>query len=96
MSYDITPLEVCERLIGSIEGVSVAAGLGPKAAYSWRYKTKVRSAGDLPSGRVQRKLLTYAAKNNIPLTTSHLILGADSAEIDALVATKAAELVAAE
>ena len=87
MSYDLTPIEVCERLIGSIERVSVVCGLGPKAAYNWRHPTKMRAAGDLPSGRIQRKLLTYADANAIPLTPEHLIFGADSAEIDQLVAS---------
>jgi len=85
MSYYLTPVDVCERLFGGIEQVSEVCGLGPKAGYNWRRPSKMREAGDLPSGRIQRKLLAYAAANNIPLTPEHLIFGADSARIDQLV-----------
>ena len=93
MRHDLTPLEVCERLIGPPSAIAAAVGYTEKAPYLWRKESDVRDAGDLPSVRIMRKLLTHAAARGIPLTAEHLIWGADAAEIEALLspAREAAE-----
>lgn len=86
MSNDLTPMQVCERLIGKPEAISLAAGLQPKAAYGWRRDSDGRDAGDIPSARHMRRLLDHARAHGIPLTAEHLIYGATAAEIDGLLA----------
>lgn len=86
MGKHLTPLAVLERLIGPPESIAQAAGLHPKSAFPWRRPSSLREAGDLPSIRVARRLLAYAAARQIPLTAEHLIWGATEAEINALLA----------
>lgn len=83
MRAHLTPIEVCEALIGPIETVAVAAGLNRKAAYRWRAPSQYRDAGDIPL-RAARRLLTHAAAHGIPLTEAHLIWGAPRHEIERL------------
>lgn len=90
MSSNLTPLEVCERLIGTVEDVARAAGLGAKAGYGWRRASEWREAGDVPSARVMRQLLSHARLHGIPLTPEHLIFGASEAELAALMPEKVA------
>lgn len=90
MSSNLTPLQVCERLIGGAERLGGIAGLNDKVAYNWRHPTKWRDAGDLPSARIMRSLLAHAAARGIPLTAEMLIWGASAAEIDALLASRQA------
>ena len=85
MTYNLTPMQVCERLIGKPEAIGLAAGLGEKAAYHWRNSRKGRAAGDLPAASVMRALLVHAAARGIPLTADHLIWGASEDELAALV-----------
>lgn len=85
MSKHLTPLAVLERLIGPPEVIAKAAGLHVKSAFPWRRPSSMREAGDLPSFRIARRLLAYAAARQIPLTAEHLIWGAPEAEIAALV-----------
>ena len=96
MSRRLTPLEVCERLIGLPDVLGPIAGRDVKSPYHWRNATKKRDAGDLPSTIIQRLFLDYAEANNIPLTAEHLIFGADSDEIDQLVDRMSKPLAAAE
>lgn len=86
MSNHLTPLEVCERLIGKPETVAEAAGLHRKSAFPWRRASKWREPGDLPSAKVMRDLLTHSAANRLGLTAEHLIWGAAEAEIDEILA----------
>lgn len=98
MSNHLTPLEVCEALIGPLPEIEVITGNRPKAAYAWRRDAQSRQAGDMPP-RVNRKLLAYARRNNKPLTADHLIFGARRDAIDDLVQKMkrdGADLVAAE
>ncbi len=88
MSNHLTPLEVCERLIGKPETVAEASGLHRKSAFPWRHASKWREAGDLPSAKVQRALLTHSAARNLGLTAEHLIWGATEAEIEAILAER--------
>ena len=88
MSKHLTPLEVCERLIGKPETVAEASGLHKKSAFPWRHASKWREAGDLPSAKVQRALLAHSAARNLGLTADHLIWGAPAAEIDAILSER--------
>lgn len=86
MTHDLTPMQVCERLIGRPEVIARAIGYQEKAPYHWRRARSGRAAGDLPSTLVMRALLAYAAAKGIPLTADDLIWGADAADIDARLA----------
>jgi hypothetical protein len=88
MSNHLTPLEVCERLIGKPEAVAEASGLHKKSAFPWRYASKWREAGDLPSAKVMRQLLDHSATHRLGLTAHHLIWGADEAEVAAILAQR--------
>jgi len=84
MSYQLTPLEVCERLIGPPPRLSEICGLHPKTVFQWRHATKRHAAGDIRFCSNQRALLKYARANDIPLHASWLITGASSGVIDAI------------
>lgn len=79
----LTPLQVCERMFDGIEATSIAADCAPKSAFGWRWESKNRDAGDIPSARHMRALLAHARTIGRPLTAQDLIYGADSADIDA-------------
>lgn len=83
MSDHLTPLEVCERLIG-IGSIAEVLGYDRSAPFGWRHPSSSRDAGDFPSARIQRRLLAYAVARQIPLTAEHLIWGASADEIEAL------------
>jgi hypothetical protein len=89
MQQNLTPLEVCEALIGPPERLSVIIGYNSKAAYNWRHPTGRRPAGDLPSTKIMRSLLDHAKARGIPLTAEHLIWGATAEEVDKLACTPA-------
>lgn len=91
MSNDLTPLEVCERLIGKPEEVAEASGLHRKSAFPWRRASKWRMAGDLPSAKVMRSLLTHSTAHRLGLRAEHLIWGADEAEIEAILAERGSQ-----
>ena len=88
MPHDLTPLEVCEHLIGAIEAVGPAIGLSAKAAYNWRHPSSSRAAGDLPSASVMRRLLAYSDQHGLGLTADHLVRGATFAEVDAILSRR--------
>lgn len=96
MSNHLTPMAICERLIGPPERLAGVVGTGAKAPYQWRRASDNRDAGDLPSPRHMRALLAFAAARGIPLTAEHLIWGGDAAEIEALAADAAAAREAAQ
>lgn len=89
MSNYLTPLEVCERLIGKPETVAEASGLHKKSAFPWRHASKWRDAGDLPSAKIMRALLTHSDDHALGLTARHLIWGAPEAEIAEILAARA-------
>lgn len=95
MSDHLTPLDVCAALIGPLSELERIAGYQPKAAYAWRRSSTTRPGGDLPS-KVQRALLAHAEARGIPLTAEHLVRGASRAEIDAILASRAEPMRAAE
>lgn len=86
MSEHLTPLEVCERMIGPLERIGSICGIHPKAPYLWRRASVGRRGGDFPHATHMRALLAHASANGIPLTADHLIWGASAAEIEALLA----------
>lgn len=90
----LTPVEVCERLIGPLPELERIGGYKPKAGYGWLRSSKERAPGDFPSVRLMRTLLAHARQHGIPLTAEHLIWGADAAEIEALLAAQAQPLAA--
>ncbi|WP_226778993.1 hypothetical protein [Oceaniglobus trochenteri] len=86
MSSHLTPLEVCEFLIGPLPQLGLIAGRNDKAAYAWRRGSEWRAPGDMPPS-VNRALLAHAEKHGIPLKARDLIFGADRAKVAARLAT---------
>lgn len=89
MAHDVTPLEVCERLIGKPELLAGLFGYeSDKAPYNWRHATSTRDAGDIPSARLMRALLAHSDAHALGLTAAHLILGASEAEVQAILSAR--------
>lgn len=88
MSEQLTPLEVCERLIGPLPELERICGLRPKALYIWRRPAQGREAGDIVSARYQRALLDWSERHGLGLTARHLVYGASAAELDAILAQR--------
>ncbi|WP_226783165.1 hypothetical protein [Oceaniglobus trochenteri] len=88
MTCHLTPLEVAQALFGHIEDVAEAAQYDRKSGYPWRHAAKGRAAGDFPSAIVMRRLLDYSNEHGLGLTADHLIYGAESAEIEAILASR--------
>lgn len=88
MSRDLTPLEVCERLIGPIEQLGRIIGNGDKALYMWRRPSKFHAPGDIRSARHMRALLAHSDRLGLGLTPLHLIEGADAVEVEAILALR--------
>lgn len=87
----LTPMQVCEKLIGPPEVLGPAIGYGMKAAYHWRRERDGRRPGDMPSAEVMRLLLTHSAARQLGLTAEHLIWGADEAEIQGILAERGSQ-----
>ncbi len=94
MSNNLTPLAVCERLIGPYPVIAAICGYKAKSPYVWLRPSKGRAAGDFPSSRIIRQILAYAAARSIPLTAEDLIWGADADELAARLATPPARFAA--
>jgi len=90
MTQHLTPLAVCECLLGTSEDVALALGYDCKSAYPWRHASKTRDAGDFPSARLMRRLLDHSDARGLGLKAEHLVRGASRAEIDAILALRAA------
>lgn len=88
MSHNLTPMQVCERIIGKPGEIGRAIGYNEKAAFHWRHERAGRDAGDLPSARVMRALLAHSDANNLGLTAEHLIFGATATEVDLILAAR--------
>lgn len=89
MGKHITPTEVCERLVGPIEELAAICRMHRKGAYQWRGASKLRDAGDILPKHM-RALLAHSDAHGLGLTADHLIRGATEAEIDAILAARAA------
>ncbi len=87
MSSYLTPLEVCERLIGGTTVLAGICGLGPKGPIFWRRQSERREAGDILSIHA-RKLLSHARRHRLGLTAEHLLYGAPEAEVQAILAAR--------
>jgi hypothetical protein len=90
MGKHLTPLEVAEVLVGSVEDVGEIVGLHRKSPYVWRRASSERDAGDLPSAPVMRRLLAWSDAHGLGLTAEHLIRGASETEIAAILAARSA------
>ena len=90
MSKHLTPLAVCEALIGPPQALGPLIGFNRATAFRWRHASKWRQAGDLPGAPVMRAILAYARANDIPLKPEWLIEGAPADEIEAAVAVRVA------
>lgn len=88
MSSHLTPLEVCERLFGSIEAVAGVVGYHPKSAYAWRFGSSSREGGDIPSFKVARKLLEVSEQQSLGLSAWHILRGAPEEQIDEILRTR--------
>lgn len=80
MDHDLTPVQVCEKLIGPPQTLSKIAKMTSKTAYNWRHPSNNRDAGDMPP-RANRALLAYSDAHGLGLTADHLINGASVAEV---------------
>lgn len=89
MDSNLTPLEVCERLIAPLKSLGQFCGLGQKAPYSWRFPSEQRRAGDIPPLHA-RALLAHSVAHGLGLTADHLIWGAPEDAIAAILAARAA------
>jgi hypothetical protein len=90
MRDNLTPFEVCERLIGPPPVLAEVIGYDRTATYGYRYPAKGRDAGDFPSARIMRALLAHSQAHGLGLTAEHLITGATEAEIEAVLAARVA------
>jgi hypothetical protein len=82
MTKHLTPLEVCIYMIGPEPELGRICELNPTSPYSWRTARRWRDGGDLPSSRIQRRLLAHAKAKGIPLNPEWLIWGASSAQVE--------------
>ncbi len=95
MSEHLQPAQIVEMLIGRPEVTGPIVGMSGKAGYRWRHASAIRDDGDMPSARVMRSLLTYAAANDIPLKAEHLIWGAPASEVEEIMQQMAARKIEA-
>lgn len=89
MRQDLTPLQVCTRLLGAYPALARVVGYGEKAPYLWEKPASNREAGDLPSARIMRALLDHSDRHGLGLTAEHLIWGASEAEVAAILQARA-------
>lgn len=82
----LSPMAICEQIIGSPEVIANITKTASKSPYGWRGNSMNRDAGDIPSARHMRALLAYAATRGLPLTAEDLIWGAPADEIEARLA----------
>lgn len=79
----LTPLDVVECLVAEMRQLGRIVGTHPKSPYGWRRGSSWRDDGDMPPP-VNRRVLAYAARHDLPLTAEHLIWGGEWSEIEAL------------
>ncbi|MCB1349827.1 MAG: hypothetical protein KDK11_14760 [Maritimibacter sp.] len=76
----LTPLAVCERLIGPKPELERIAGYRPKAAYGWERSARTRAGGGLPP-RAQQAILKHIREQRLPIPADWLIEGATLKEV---------------
>lgn len=84
MSKHLTPTEVAVALLGNIATVAEATNLNEKTIYNWHRPAASRDAGDIPSARQMRHLMSYSTKRKLGLKPEHLIAGAPQTEITSI------------
>lgn len=89
MSSNLTPLDVCKRLIGREPELAAICEVLPQTPFAWTRSAAWRDAGDVPSTRYQRRLLAHSDKHGLGLTARHLIEGASEDEVAAILAARA-------
>lgn len=95
MGKHLTPMQVCERLIGKPEQIAAVTDLHPKSPFHWRNARSGRDAGDMPSVGIIRRLLTHSAAHGLGLTADHLIWGAGEEAVAEILAARRVKAVAA-
>ncbi|MEX0306048.1 MAG: hypothetical protein AB3N12_01565 [Ruegeria sp.] len=95
MSDNLTPLEVCEKLIAPRKSLGALIGYKEKAAYSWAKPSKYRLAGDLPV-HAQRQILVEFRRRGLNADPAWLIEGAKRSDIEKFLNSLAADKMAAE
>lgn len=94
MSSYLTPLEVCQKLIGPLDRLAHIAGVTAKSPYHWKRPSKTRAAGHLPPN-VLVAMLAHVEGRRLPVTARDLVLGMSEDEmeqrISALQMSQAAE-----
>lgn len=88
-SAHLTPMAICERVIGTPEEIATIIQCAPKSPYGWRWGSLNRDAGDIPSARHMRALLAHAAARRLPLTAEDLIFGCKAEDLEARLAAAA-------
>lgn len=88
MKQELTPLEVCTRLIGPLGVLAEVIGYGQTAPYLWERASRSRLAGHFPSTLIMQRLLAHSATHRLGLTAEHLIWGASEGEIAAVLAAR--------
>ena len=79
----LSPMAVCERVIGTPEQIAAITRCAAKSPYGWRGASLNRDAGDIPSARHMRALLAHAAARRLPLTAEDLIFGCAAEDLEA-------------
>lgn len=95
MSDHLTPLQVCEAVIGPLPVLERIAGKRPKAGYAWRREAHNRRSGDLTPDAM-RRIWRHVERNKLPIKPEWLIAGAPRSEVDAVRIFTTAPQVAAQ
>ncbi len=90
MTDHLTPYDVIETLIGRAETIGPICGFDEKTPYRWRFGSKARAAGDIPSAPIMRKLKAHSDAHDLGLTYAHLVEGASRHEVDEILARREA------
>ena len=96
MSSHLPPFVVVLELIGRPEEIGPICGLHRKTPYAWRFGSSAHDPDDVPSARYMRALLRHSDAHGLGLRPEHLIFGAEAAEIEAILAARASDQVAAQ
>ena len=91
MAEHLTPLRVAIALIGPVALIAEICGLDESTPHMWKRGSKLQDPWDVPSARHMRKLLEYSRQRGRGLQPGHLIEGASTSEIAAILARREAE-----
>lgn len=82
MTERLTPLKVCERLIGPVPLIAEICGLSATAPHHWKRGSRLHRPGDVPSARLMQKLLAHSDARGLGLQPRWLIEGAIADEVE--------------